>query len=165
MDDIRDANCMIFPPSKISPRNGDIVIMSPVYVFQSQVFEQRILSPSKYFRRIVIVDACDGRAELTDFTFIPFSGNPWESSSLLKLKSKISVQTAEILAKYAVLPYENGHYGRKLKNWMIFISAKDVKQMWRIYIIRNSTFIDTCTSASVSSNRIGAMADKFKFLV
>lgn len=149
-----------FLPSKIVPQNGDKFILSPAYVFPSQIFEQRTISPSKYFRRVIIVDACSGTTELTEYVFIPVGENILGKTNPIKLKRKISVATAVSLAQYGTLPYENRHFGRILKKWMIFVSAEDMKLMWRIFIIRNNSFIDAFTGRSVRMSQSSFVASR-----
>ena len=152
----------IFLPFNIKTITDDIVIASPVFAFEMLMSEDRKFSPKKFFRRIILVDAVNGRSEVTKLTSFPRPVLLDEGLEFYKLEPQITLATARFIAKKGTVAYEDRSFGTLLMNWKIYPEHIIEKQLYRGYIVRGTKFIDSFAAYSVAYEKITKMPEKLR---
>jgi len=146
-----------FLPFNIKTEQDDTVIASPVYAVEALFSEHRKLSPTKFFRRVILVDAVNGASQVTKLVRMPAPVLLEEGLEHYFLEPKITSNTARFIAEKATAPYEERSFGTLLMNWKIYPKYNEVKQLYQGFIIRGNSFIDAFNAYSIESERICAL--------
>ena len=152
----------IFLPFNTKTTDGDIVIASPVYAFETLFSERRKFSPTKFFRRVILVDAVNGSSAVTKLTKFPKPVILDEGLEFYRLEPKITTDTARFIAEKGTLPYEERTFGTLLMNWKIYPQYIREKLLYRGYIVRGTRFIDSFASLFVTSDNVICLSEKLR---
>lgn len=149
----------------VLPEPDDVLIGLPVYYFPALMFERRKMSPSKYFRRIIVVDGMDGSAKLTRENKLPVM-TEIDYSTKFCFRPKISYDIAHCLAEYGTIAYEERKYmTRIVKNWKMFVNRQNSELLYHAYLLRGNAFIDCMTGNTVVNDRIPLISEGIKSLL
>lgn len=143
----------IFLPFDTKTQEGDVIIASPVYAFEALISESRKLSPTKFFRRIITVDAVNGYSQFTKLTKFPKPVLLEQDLEYYMLEPQITSDTARFIAEQATVTYEERSFGTLLMNWKIYPEYITEKRMYQGYIIRGESFIDALNSYGVITEK------------
>ena len=151
-----------FLPFNIKTNPGDIVIASPVYAFEALMSENRKLSPAKFFRRIILVDAVNGSSEITKLTKFPAPVVLDENIEFYRLEPCITSATARFVAEKGTLTYEERSFGVLHMDWKIYSEHFVEKRLYKGYIIREDSLIDSFSAHAAVSPKIYDLPSKLR---
>lgn len=132
----------LFLPFNIRTKKDDVVIASPVFLFEMLISERRKFSAAKFFRRLIVVDAVNGLSNITKYTKLPEPMLLDENIEHYFLDARITQDTARFIAENATIPYEDRSFGTMLMHWKIYPKLMKKAELYLGYVIRGNLFFD-----------------------
>lgn len=147
-----DTKAVGWLPFSVYPKEGDKLIISPVYVFPVEVLERGIIVRTSYKHETVIVNGVSGKATLVEEREIvparEFDTEPFECRCL---DLKVKPYAAEQIAKYGAVPESCRNWRMVIRHRNVAVMSERAQLLNHVYAVGGSTVTDTFTGETMAS--------------
>ena len=136
-----------FLPLKVTPAEGDRLILSPAYVFPANIMERGLFAGVRLSSKTIIGDASNGRTAIAD-ACVTLCADIDLPCVPKELPVKISAHGAQSIAEMMATPEEARGWRRSFNSAKVLFRTDEFRFAWHAYIIRGPLLIDAFTGGS-----------------
>lgn len=133
-------------PFKSAPRQGDKLILFPIFIYPVEILERGLLVRPSYDYYVALVNGFNKKAELLKTEKItPVTSFDPSVFECRYLALKVPVQMAETLAEYGAVPEDFRSWRRIVRSRRAVIRTETMQLVWHVYALRGDEAVDTFT--------------------